>query len=295
MKDPRLVEIEFLSALERERSKFIKPSDWAKRLGVTEEFFVALAFNLFADHCLIASASVDPPNPDGRGYAGFDPSNLATWTQYSTVESVRRLLKGQAFPAYINHAGRLRLFRVRDEMLHARRKDEFDLLWNKRHWTPDLSMHLAMADGAARSVVLFIDVDDFKAVNEKASHLVGDEVLRMIFQIVLDKISDGGDAYRWGGDEIAALLPGTELAAGQRIGESIRAAVENQCAAHEALRIANLTTTVSVGVGAFAGLPTPDQVTAETAALMKRVKKKGKNSVLAENLVFGIASDGSGT
>jgi diguanylate cyclase (GGDEF)-like protein len=286
MKDPRLVEIEFLSALERDRPSSIRPADWAKRLDVTDEFFAALVFSLFAEHCLDASPWVEAPSPDGRGYAGFDPSNLSTWTQYSTVESVRRLLNRSAFTAYVNHRGRLRLYRVRDELLRARRRDEFDLLWSKRHWTPDLSMHLAMADPSTSSVVLFIDVDDFKAVNEKISHLVGDEILRMIFQIVLDKISDGGDAYRWGGDEISVLLPRTELAAGERMGDAIRTGVEQQCATHEALRKANLKTTVSVGVGAFVGHPTADQVTDETAALMKRVKARGKNSVVAETLFF---------
>lgn len=285
MKDPRVVEIEFLSALERDRPPFVEPSTWAKRLGVSDEFFRDLVFNLFGDHCLNGSASIDEPGAQGP-YAGFDRSDLTTWARHSNIQSVNRLLNQNEFRAHINHRGRLRLWRMRDEMWQARRKDAFDLLWDKRHWNADLVMHLAMADAGSWSVVLFIDVDDFKAVNEKTSHVVGDQILTIVFQTVLDKIGGSGDAYRWGGDEVTVLVPGADVEMGNRIGEAIRAGVEEQCSVHEDLRSAGLRTTVSVGVGAFRGQPTPDRVTAEVAGLMKKVKAKGKNSVVADVLAF---------
>ena len=144
-----------------------------------------------------------------------------------------------------------------------------------------------MANADASNVVLFIDVDDFKAVNEKAGHLIGDEILRIIFQTVLDIVGGLGDAYRWGGDEIAAFLPGADLTVGERLGQAIRGDVEKQCAAHQKLADARVTTTVSVGVGAVAGRPAADWVTAQVAELMKEVKKNGKNKVLARTLLKG--------
>lgn len=58
-------------------------------------------------------------------------------------------------------------------------------------------------------------------------------------------------------------------------------------AGHAALRAANLTIAVSVGVGAFTGRPSPASVTSAVSELMKKkVKVAGKNSVVAEDLTF---------
>jgi len=44
MKDPRLTEVEFLAALDKDQSGSVDPSQWAVRLGVTKEFFTAMVF-----------------------------------------------------------------------------------------------------------------------------------------------------------------------------------------------------------------------------------------------------------
>ena len=253
MKDPRLVEIEFLAALEKERPPSLTPAAWSKRLGVTEDLFAAMVRDLLADRCL-----------DG---------------------------------AAINHAGRLRLWRLRDEILHARIKDSFDLLWDRRHWSADLTVRLAMSPAGASSAVLFIDVDDFKSVNERASYRVGDDVLRVVFATIRDGVSGVGEAYRWGGDEVTAFLPGATLEVAERVAESVRAAVERKCGAHPRLQDAGLRTTVSVGVGAFREGPSAELVTAAVSELMKRVKAKGKNGVVARTIDFisaAIAENATG-
>jgi diguanylate cyclase (GGDEF)-like protein len=186
----------------------------------------------------------------------------------------------------INHAGRLRLWRLRDEILRLRIKDSFDLLWDRRHWITDLTVRLAMSPSGASAAILFIDVDDFKAVNERASYRVGDDVLRVVFATIRDGVSGVGEAYRWGGDEVTAFLPGATLELAERIAESIRAAVERKCAVHPRLQDAGLRTTVSVGVGAFREGPSAELITAAVADLMRRVKAKGKNGVVAQTIDF---------
>jgi len=186
----------------------------------------------------------------------------------------------------VNHAGRLRLWRLRDEILRARLRDSFELLWDRRHFAADVTVRLAMSPPGASSAILFLDVDDFKAVNERISYRVGDDVLRLVFGCVRDCVSGVGEAYRWGGDEVTAFLPGATLESAERVAESIRATVERKCSLHARLQEAGLRTTVSVGVGAFREGPSADMVALAVAELMKRVKTSGKNGVVARAIDF---------
>jgi len=277
MRDPRLVEIELLSKLDRGRPEVVRPWEWIKELGVSDELFKSMVFGLFAERWLDGAPSPAP------GVAPDDVA-LSTWGQAARRQSARALLAGQAFSAYINHAGRLRLWRLRDEVLAARTKEPFGLLWDKRHWNTDLTVRLAANDGDSPSVVLFIDVDDFRAVNDNAGPVFGDQVLRIIFRTALDAVGGAGDVYKWGGDEISILLTGAGLEDGRRIGEAIRAAVQQQCGALPRLSDAGLLTTVSVGVGSFRGRPSPDTIAAAIVDLMKKAKRIGKNRVVAEEM-----------
>jgi diguanylate cyclase (GGDEF)-like protein len=276
MKDPRLVEIEFLSAIDRERPSSLTLWDWAKRLSVEQDFVRDMVFQLFKDGCLQGTSSIAV----SAGYTDIDKLG-----QVDVERSVRTVLSGaNSFSACLNHAGRVRLFRLQDEIAKARIRDSFGLLWDHRHWSSDLLIRLAVKDPTTTSVVLFIDVDDFKAVNTKAGYEVGNQVLRIVFQTVLNRVTGVGEAYRWGGDEIAVLLPDANRDLGERIGEAIRADVERECGAYSGLVAAGVTTTVSVGVGAFRGRPSADEVTTKVSELMKNVKSAGKNSVLGADL-----------
>src|SRR5690554_5587530 len=75
---------------------------------------------------------------------------------------------------------------------------------------------------------LMIDVDHFKAVNDRHGHLVGDEVLRGVARRIGTEVRGSDVAARYGGEEFVILLPGTEAAAGAVLAERIRAVVESR-------------------------------------------------------------------
>jgi two-component system cell cycle response regulator len=79
-------------------------------------------------------------------------------------------------------------------------------------------------EGKPLSVVL-LDVDHFKAINDRFGHEAGDRVLVGIAQVLRDNLRASDAPARWAGDEFVAVLPTTGLAQAQLVAERIRRAV----------------------------------------------------------------------
>ena len=58
--------------------------------------------------------------------------------------------------------------------------------------------------------LLFMDLDDFKAINDEHGHLVGDEALRLVARVLKEDSRVVDTVARYGGEEFVALLPGTD-------------------------------------------------------------------------------------
>ncbi len=124
-----------------------------------------------------------------------------------------------------------------------------------------------------------IDVDDFKSVNDTYGHLVGDAVLRTISDILRRSVRVFDVCTRFGGEEFAVVMPGSEPADAARIAERIRQRVQNYTSSEPGL--ASLKFTVSVGY-AVSGPDTSarDLISAADVALYQ-AKRTGKNQVRA--------------
>ena len=122
--------------------------------------------------------------------------------------------------------------------------------------------------------VVFVDVDEFKQVNDRYSHAVGDEVLRRIAVILRTHCRSDDVPVRYGGDEFVILVLGGGAAAegvAARLHEAVRNAPWGQVAA-------GLKVTVSVGVGR----PVPDHgAMAAADAALYDAKRAGRDRVVA--------------
>jgi diguanylate cyclase (GGDEF)-like protein len=125
--------------------------------------------------------------------------------------------------------------------------------------------------------LLFIDLDDFKSVNDTMGHLAGDEVLKKIAHLIMEEKRSEDIAARYGGEEITLLLPETSKADGWLIGERIRKKIEELEIPYEGK---NIHITLSGGIASFPIDATDDITLLKSADLaMYRAKSFGKNNI----------------
>jgi diguanylate cyclase (GGDEF)-like protein len=85
---------------------------------------------------------------------------------------------------------------------------------------------LELAAGARAGILLTLDVDSFKAVNDEHGHAAGDDVLRSVGRAIRREVRPSDFVARTGGDEFAALLPGCSAGKGLEVAERVRARVK---------------------------------------------------------------------
>jgi diguanylate cyclase (GGDEF)-like protein len=150
---------------------------------------------------------------------------------------------------------------------------------NRRFFDEALSLEWSRAARARQPLALaFVDLDQFKAINDRFGHPMGDECLRCVATILQGRLRRPGDIVaRYGGDEFAVLLANTSKAAAQDLLEDIRLRIENLTVAPEA--------GLSISVGVASAVPRPGE---EPASLVQRAderlyaaKQAGRNQVSA--------------
>ena len=128
---------------------------------------------------------------------------------------------------------------------------------------------------APAGVLIMLDIDFFKRVNDTWGHAVGDQVLKHLAGVLRQRMRQGDLAGRLGGEEFAVLLAHTDLAGGQELAERLRAAIAESPAQTDQGPIAF---TISLGVCALdAGVSSVDEALARADAAMYDAKRHGRN------------------
>ena len=145
-------------------------------------------------------------------------------------------------------------------------------------------------------VIAMVDVDRFKAFNDRFGHDAGDQALRMVAD-ELTHVGDGGRAFRYGGEEFAVLFTGRDP---DRIGpalEQLRAAIEARVFTIRSAErprkkpkeppsagsTEQVTLTVSIGAaGPTVARSRPDDVLRAADAALYRAKRRGRNRVVID-------------
>ncbi len=168
--------------------------------------------------------------------------------------------------------------RAEQELEHRAHYDELTGLVNRNELFDRFASILAnQRRPGDHPAAIFIDVDDFKAVNDTHGHAAGDELLRTLAARVTSSVRSADTVARVGGDELVVILAGVhDLHEAVSIAEKIRVAVRLPISVPHG----SLNVTVSIGVTTASPGGTVDAVIARADAAMYQAKGLGRDRVL---------------
>ena len=153
--------------------------------------------------------------------------------------------------------------------------------YNHRHFQESLQKEIGRAERLNRPVaVLMLDIDDFKSVNDRYGHPVGDAILQRIVKEIRGEIRGDMDLLaRYGGEEFAMILPETATAEAAEVAERVRRRVDERMYrppdSNDVIRV-----TVSIGLATYPHDATSKKELMDKAdAALYRAKRGGKNAV----------------
>ena len=127
-----------------------------------------------------------------------------------------------------------------------------------------------------RLSVIVCDIDHFKSVNDRFSHLVGDEVLRQVARLLKSGLRQGDLLARYGGEEFVILMQGTDLRTTVQIAERLRHLVEQY--AWASIR-PGLSLTISLGAATTEGSHSVAELVEGADHALYRAKAAGRNQL----------------
>ncbi len=131
--------------------------------------------------------------------------------------------------------------------------------------------------------VLMLDLDHFKAVNDRYGHLVGDALLREVGRVLADRLRQSDLLGRYGGEEFLVVLPETDAAAARAVAEALRIAVASACV--PAAGGARVRVTASIGGTVASGIeedcaPGSEHLLTAADAALYQAKRAGRGRVV---------------
>jgi two-component system, cell cycle response regulator len=156
--------------------------------------------------------------------------------------------------------------------------DEVTRLATRRHWLNrfDDALRQALRYGQPLSL-LMLDIDHFKAINDRYGHLAGDMVLSSLGYVLNQRVRGADIVGRIGGEEFAVVLPQTELQGATIVAEALRQAVSQSHAIYDGI---GLKYHVSIGVSSLVPSSQPLQ---GSQPLQKREQLEAVRNALLEN------------
>jgi diguanylate cyclase len=138
-----------------------------------------------------------------------------------------------------------------------------------------------MEAGEALSV-LFIDIDHFKSFNDRFGHQTGDQVLRLIAQVLKESLQERDLAARLGGEEMIAVMPGANLELAAKVAELIRRTVAERPIVRRATGELLSNVTISIGVAEFMPGESMNALLERCDRALYFAKCRGRNQTVTE-------------
>jgi diguanylate cyclase (GGDEF)-like protein len=208
---------------------------------------------------------------------GYGP--LARFAPHESLLLLQAFLGAASLTALALAAAASERKRYEKQLLYLVEHDPLTGVLSRKRFEAELQHELAMAlRYKTHGAVLFLDLDDFKAVNDQMGHRAGDELLVRIARLLKGRLRDSDLVARLGGDEFAILLPLADGAQALGVAAQIAEAIA-QDGAHAA---GGPRVTASVGIALYPehGLAA-DGLISRADSAMYRAKQAGGNRSLA--------------
>jgi len=212
--------------------------------------------------------------------AGENFGTLVLWARRFSSEDHERAvsLVTQAVVALENA-------RLHQIVEHQALVDGLTGLPNRRQCEQALATEVARAERFGWSLAFVLaDLDGFKAINDAHGHPAGDQVLREFGDYLRESLREGDVAARWGGEEFAILLPGTDLEGAALLVERIRALLEFREIVVPGAK--TIPVTASFGLAVYPDTEGGAALVAAADAALYQAKRAGKNRVVTAG--FGV-------
>ena len=179
----------------------------------------------------------------------------------------------------------LQLYDVQDRLAHQVHHDPLTGLANRVLFAKRLED--AMRDG--RFVLIYVDIDDFKEINDRFGHAGGDELLCAMGERLKRCVRDGDTVARIGGDEFAILIEG-DIEAPEVVADRLRVTLRDPFAVYgSSVRVRASMGLVRPGVDGHA--PTSDDLLRQADISMYAGKRLGKDTAVIYRPSSGLAAD----
>jgi diguanylate cyclase (GGDEF)-like protein len=165
------------------------------------------------------------------------------------------------------------------ELAHAATIDPLTGLFNRRYFQTRIDEEIERARRYELDLALLLaDIDDFKQLNDQLGHLAGDYLLRQIAEVFKRSVRVFDVCTRFGGEEFAILMPGSNAGNALIVAERIRSRVESASREDGPLP-AHLRITISLGLAVLSADTSSQELIARADRALYRAKAEGKNRV----------------
>ena len=248
---------------------------WALRLG--SPHFVAPEGTIRCRHAHEDTTSYVCMPVQGQGqilgllHVAVDVDTISLRPARDTEQRLRALTD-RVGPALAN-------LKLRDALRELALRDGLTGLYNRRYLEDALSRELHRAERSRSPVsVVMIDIDHFKSFNDKFGHDAGDFVLSAIARTITKSIRPSDIACRYGGEELAVVLPDASLEIAVERAAQMRLAIQETNLTHLGQTMPAPTASFGVAVYPTHGTKPADLLKAADLALY-RAKKEGRDRV----------------
>lgn len=138
--------------------------------------------------------------------------------------------------------------------------------------------HLSSLNGHIEFAVLVIDLDDFKGVNDRAGHAAGDQVLRLVADVLRGFVRDADKAGRLGGDEFAIVLANSDVQDAARVAAAIQTGIRRLRPAGPAWHC-RISASIGIGYCSAVGLARAAAVLQAADDACYRAKQRGRDRI----------------